>query len=127
MQQPEYQTVKQTMKAVPCGMTKVYQLISEERLEAVKLGRRTLIKTASIDRLHKSLPKLETPTLARHKTEAEQAKLKGTAENNSAHSGLAQAEIATGVERGEGPASFNTDAAIAAAQQQLERQSKDKN
>jgi hypothetical protein len=67
MEEPEFKTIKQTMAAVPCGLTKVYELIAEGRLEAAKLDGRTLIKTASIKRLHGTLPKLETPTLVRNK------------------------------------------------------------
>ena len=35
-------------KATGLGTTKIYELIAEKRLETVKIGRRTLVKTASI-------------------------------------------------------------------------------
>ena len=38
-------------KALGLGRTTIYALISEGRLETIKLGRRHLIKTASIRRL----------------------------------------------------------------------------
>ena len=38
-------------KALGLGRTTIYSLISEGRLETIKLGRRHLIKTASIKRL----------------------------------------------------------------------------
>ncbi|QTH23574.1 helix-turn-helix domain-containing protein [Rhizorhabdus wittichii] len=38
-------------KALNLGRTSIYALIRENRLEAIKLGRRTLIKTDSIRRL----------------------------------------------------------------------------
>jgi len=44
-------SVNDAAKALGIGRTSVYQLIREGRLEAIKLGRRTLIKAASIRRL----------------------------------------------------------------------------
>lgn len=41
-------SVNGAAKALGIGRTTVYQLINSGRLETLKLGRRTLIKTASI-------------------------------------------------------------------------------
>ncbi|MCC6829561.1 MAG: excisionase [Novosphingobium sp.] len=40
-----------TKKATGLGVTKIYELIGEGRLEVVKVGRRTLVKTKSIKAL----------------------------------------------------------------------------
>ena len=44
-------SVNDAAKALSVGRTSIYVLIREGRLEAVKLGRRTLITTESIKRL----------------------------------------------------------------------------
>ncbi|KQM57149.1 MULTISPECIES: helix-turn-helix domain-containing protein [unclassified Sphingomonas] len=41
-------TVADAKKALGLGATKIYELIGEGRLQTVKIGRRTLVKTASI-------------------------------------------------------------------------------
>jgi excisionase family DNA binding protein len=41
-----------------CKKTKVYELIKQGRLDAVKLGSRTLVIDESIDRLMASLPRV---------------------------------------------------------------------
>jgi excisionase family DNA binding protein len=48
-------SIKDAAKALSLGRTSVYALIKEGKLEAVKLGRRTLVKTDSIHRLMESL------------------------------------------------------------------------
>lgn len=44
-------TIEGARAASGLGRTKLYELIGEGRLEIVKVGRRTLIKTASLRRL----------------------------------------------------------------------------
>ncbi len=41
-------SINETAKALGIGRTSVYRLIQEGRLETFKLGRRTLVKAASI-------------------------------------------------------------------------------
>ena len=50
MEQLAY-SINETAKALSLGRTSVYALISDGRLEAFKLGRRTLIRVESIRRL----------------------------------------------------------------------------
>jgi excisionase family DNA binding protein len=49
--QPIVISINETAKALSLGRTSIYALINEGRLDAVKLGRRTLIKVESIRRL----------------------------------------------------------------------------
>lgn len=44
-------SINDTAKALSLGRTSIYALIREGRLEAIKLGRRTLIKAESLRRL----------------------------------------------------------------------------
>ena len=44
-------SINDTAKALSLGRTSVYALIGDGRLEAFKLGRRTLVKADSIRRL----------------------------------------------------------------------------
>ncbi len=44
-------SITETAKALSLGRTSIYALIAEGRLEAFKLGTRTLIKAESIRRL----------------------------------------------------------------------------
>ena len=50
MQQLAY-SINETARALSLGRTSIYALINEGRLDAFKLGRRTLIKADSIRRL----------------------------------------------------------------------------
>ena len=50
MQQLAY-SINDTAKALSLGRTSIYALIGDGRLEAFKLGRRTLVKAESIRRL----------------------------------------------------------------------------
>lgn len=49
--QPVTLSITGAAKALGLGRTTIYALIADGRLESVKLGRRHLIKTASIQRL----------------------------------------------------------------------------
>lgn len=44
-------SINDTAKALSLGRTSVYAMIADGRLEAFKLGRRTLVKAESIRRL----------------------------------------------------------------------------
>lgn len=44
-------SITEAAKALSLGRTKIYHLISEGRLETVKIGRRRLVKVESIRRL----------------------------------------------------------------------------
>ena len=44
-------SINETARALSMGRTSIYAMIAEGRLEAFKLGRRTLIKADSIRRL----------------------------------------------------------------------------
>ncbi|MGI8943178.1 MAG: helix-turn-helix domain-containing protein [Qipengyuania sp.] len=44
-------SINETAKALSLGRTSIYALIGDGRLEAFKLGRRTLVKAESIRRL----------------------------------------------------------------------------
>lgn len=44
-------SINDTAKTLSLGRTSIYALIRQGRLETIKLGRRTLIKSASVRRL----------------------------------------------------------------------------
>jgi excisionase family DNA binding protein len=46
--EPVATSINDAAKALSLGRTSIYALIKEGRLDTVKLGRRTLVKTASI-------------------------------------------------------------------------------
>ncbi|MFT8243960.1 helix-turn-helix domain-containing protein [Roseomonas sp. BN140053] len=50
-------SISRTAQLLDCGRTTVYQLLAEGRLEAVKLGRSTLVLDSSIRALLDSLPR----------------------------------------------------------------------
>ena len=49
--QPITLSIKDAARTLGIGRTTIYRLIGEQRLETVKIGNRTLVKTASINRL----------------------------------------------------------------------------
>jgi excisionase family DNA binding protein len=48
-------TAKQAMAMLPCGKTKLYQLVHAGHLKVAKLGRRTLIDAESLRQFHREL------------------------------------------------------------------------
>lgn len=44
-------SISQTCRTLDLGRTSVYELIKAQRLDVVRIGRRTLVKTDSIRRL----------------------------------------------------------------------------
>ena len=48
-------TIPEAARILGCGRSKLYELIGRNRLEAVKLGSRTLIRVASIKSFSESL------------------------------------------------------------------------
>ncbi|MGH1591789.1 helix-turn-helix domain-containing protein [Methylobacterium phyllosphaerae] len=55
---PVLNTLEDTRARLGLGKTKVRELLNAGDLEAVKLGRRTLVVEASIERLIERLPRL---------------------------------------------------------------------
>lgn len=55
---PVLNTLEATRARLGCGRTKLRELVNAGDLEAVKLGRRTLVVEASIERLVGRLPRL---------------------------------------------------------------------
>jgi len=49
--EPMALSINDTAKTLSLGRTTIYAMIADGRLEAIKLGRRTLIKVASVRRL----------------------------------------------------------------------------
>ena len=49
-------SINDACKAIPCGRTKIYQMIADGRLEAKKLDGKTIIMRGSIVRLVEVLP-----------------------------------------------------------------------
>jgi excisionase family DNA binding protein len=52
-------TISDCGRMLGCGRSKIYELIAANRLEAVKLGNRTLIRVASIKAFSESLSQRE--------------------------------------------------------------------
>tara|TARA_A100001391_G_scaffold42183_1_gene24424 strand:- start:9551 stop:9727 length:177 start_codon:yes stop_codon:yes gene_type:complete len=48
LMEPITVSIEGTKQATGLGVTKIYELINQGKLETVKIGRRTLVKTASI-------------------------------------------------------------------------------
>lgn len=56
---PHAMTIADAVKWSGLGRTKIYELASEGRLEMVKVGTRSLVLTASLERLLSDAPKLQ--------------------------------------------------------------------
>lgn len=55
---PHAMTIADAVKWSGVGRTTLYALIAEGRVDAVKVGTRTLVTTASLERLLSNAPKL---------------------------------------------------------------------
>jgi excisionase family DNA binding protein len=55
---PRFMNLREACSYGGFGRTKAYELIREGKIAAVRLGHRTRIVTASIDKFHDSLPKV---------------------------------------------------------------------
>ena len=51
-------TFKEFCAVVPCGRTKGYELIAGGQVEAIKLGKKTLIPRMEVERLQARLPRI---------------------------------------------------------------------
>jgi excisionase family DNA binding protein len=56
MNTPEHLTVSEASELFSIGRTKLYELLASGEIEAVKLGRRTLISSASVRDFMRALP-----------------------------------------------------------------------
>ncbi len=63
-------SVKKTGSIIGAGLTKVYELIGEGRLEALKIGRSTRVTDRSIDAYISSLPIADIRVRPRHRDHA---------------------------------------------------------
>ena len=52
-------TIKEGVRLTGISRTRIYELIGQNRLEAVKAGRRTLLRVASLEDYMASLPRAE--------------------------------------------------------------------
>ena len=71
MESRRYYTVSEFRQIAAIGTTKVYQLLAEGRLAAVKLDGRTLLCAASADRFLKDLPRASFATGQKSRTASE--------------------------------------------------------
>jgi excisionase family DNA binding protein len=62
-------TINQFCEAVPCGRTKAYELTADGEIEAIKLGKKTLIPRSELERLQARLPRIRPRTKNRPDTE----------------------------------------------------------
>ena len=49
--EPLLVTIDEALRLIGVGRTKLYELINEERLDVVKIGRRTMVRFESLKRL----------------------------------------------------------------------------
>jgi excisionase family DNA binding protein len=56
---PHCMTIADTVKWSGIGRTKLYELLGDKKIQAVKLGTRTLVLTQSVEQFLASLPRLE--------------------------------------------------------------------
>ena len=58
-------SVNRACAVIPCGRTKLYQLIAAGQLDARKLGTKTIITAESVARFHEELPTADIRPLAK--------------------------------------------------------------
>ena len=57
---PHSMTIADTVKWSGIGRTKLYELLGDGKVQAIKLGTRTLVLTESVERFLGSLPRVDS-------------------------------------------------------------------
>ena len=76
MASKRFYTVAEFRQIAGIGTTKIYQLLAEGRLAAVKLDGRTLLCAASADRFLQELPRASFTTGLKDRSDAEVARVR---------------------------------------------------
>jgi excisionase family DNA binding protein len=67
MLEPNFYSIGDACAAYGCGRTRLYQLLSDGKIEAKKLGRKTLVSAASLKSYFASLPSADINVALPHK------------------------------------------------------------